>query len=93
MHPHAPNMGHGSWNFGKMGPSTMSSSGSLTFGSGSFDFNELSMRQSGVDYFSLLPNRGVSPTANLAVDLSRNFHIDRRQVVVLMAETFDPVKV
>ena len=80
MQPHAPNLGHGHWNFG-MGPSTGSSTGSMGFGSGCFDFNDLSLRQSSGDYFNLRPSRGVSPTAHLAVDLSKNFHIDRRQVI------------
>ena len=78
MHTHAPSFGHGHWNFGGMGPPTSSSSEGMGFGPGSFDFREFSMRPSTSDYFNFKP-RGTSPTANLAVDLSRNFHIDRRQ--------------
>ena len=78
MQPQAHNFNYGHWNFA-MGPPTSSSSGSWGFGSGSFDFKDLSMRQGASDYFSFKP-KGASPTANLAVDLSRNFHIDQRQV-------------
>ena len=31
-----------------------------------------------MDYFSLKPVRGSSPTSSLAADLSQNFHIDQR---------------
>lgn len=43
-----------------------------------FNFKEMSMRKSNSDYFSFKPARGSSPTQSLAVDLSQNFHIDRR---------------
>lgn len=34
-----------------------------------------------MDYFSKPSYRGSSPTANLAVDLSKNFHIDQRLAI------------
>jgi M-phase inducer tyrosine phosphatase len=30
------------------------------------------------DYFQMNPIQGSSPTSSLAVDLSQNFHIERR---------------
>lgn len=36
------------------------------------------MKNNPSDYFDMKPHRSASPTASLAVDLSRNFHIDRR---------------
>ena len=52
---------------------------STAFGPGSFNFRDLSMnRPAQQDYFSMKPVRGSSPTASLAADLSRNFHIDMR---------------
>ena len=53
----------------------------MSFGSGNFNFKDISMRGMSSDYFSLKPGRGVSPTASLAVDLSQNFHIDRRYIL------------
>ncbi|KAL8784604.1 MAG: hypothetical protein Q9213_003859 [Squamulea squamosa] len=35
------------------------------------------MNKAPIDYFSLKPVRGSSPTASLAADLSQNFHIDQ----------------
>ena len=76
MHRPAASFGHGHWNFG---PQTGSSAGSMELAPPSFDFKELSMKNTGpVDYFSLKPGKGASPTSHLAVDLSRNFHIDKR---------------
>jgi len=53
-----------------------------TFGTGSFNFRDLSMKaslkKSHLDYFSVQPVRGSSPTASLAADLSQNCHIDQR---------------
>lgn len=45
-----------------------------------FNFRDLSMDESGNDYFTHQPIRGSSPTASLAADLSTNFHIDQRCV-------------
>lgn len=59
-------------------PASRSMYGSQTFGNGSFNFKELSMRKSSSDYFALKPARGSSPTSSLAADLSSNFHIDQR---------------
>lgn len=52
----------------------------LAYGSSSFNFKDLSMARAPLDYFSLKPVRGSSPTASLAADLSQNFHIDRRYI-------------
>ena len=52
--------------------------GQLKFGPSSFNFKDLSMAKAPMDYFSLKPLRGSSPTASLAADLSQNFHIDQR---------------
>ena len=52
--------------------------GQLKFGPSSFNFKDLSMAKAPMDYFSLKPARGSSPTASLAADLSQNFHIDQR---------------
>ena len=49
--------------------------------SNNFDFKDMSMKTKHTGYFDLRPSRTASPTAALAVDLSRNFHLDRRQVV------------
>ena len=38
------------------------------------------MNKATLDYFTLKPVRGSSPTASLAADLSQNFHIDHRYV-------------
>jgi hypothetical protein len=48
----------------------------------SFNFRDLSMKKPQADYFSLRPVRGSSPTASLAADLSQNFHIDQRLVIL-----------
>ncbi|EON65477.1 hypothetical protein W97_04715 [Coniosporium apollinis CBS 100218] len=48
-----------------------------TIGANSFNFRDLSMKKPEIDYFTLKPARGSSPTASLAADLSRNFHIDQ----------------
>ena len=48
------------------------------FGQNAFNFKEMSSCKT--DYFALKPSHGNSPTASLAVDLSQNFHIDRRYV-------------
>ena len=53
----------------------------LGYSSGSFNFGDLNFAKSAelpVDYFSLKPVRGSSPTSSLAVDLSQNCHIDQR---------------
>ena len=52
--------------------------GSLVYGPSSFNFKDLSMVRAPIDYFSLKPVHGSSPTASLAADLSQNFHIDQR---------------
>lgn len=53
-----------------------------SFGPGSFNFRDLSMKRSSKpDYFQMNPVRGSSPTASLAADLSQNFHIDMRYVL------------
>ncbi|KAL8675072.1 MAG: hypothetical protein Q9168_000555 [Polycauliona sp. 1 TL-2023] len=51
--------------------------GQFTFGPSNFNFKDLSMNKAPIDYFSLKPIRGSSPTASLAADLSQNFHIDQ----------------
>ncbi|KAJ5627424.1 hypothetical protein N7528_004851 [Penicillium herquei] len=51
------------------------------FGNG-FNFNDLSMRKSGADYFNMGPLQGSSPAASLAADLSQNFHIDQSPQLV-----------
>ena len=50
----------------------------LSFDTSGFNFKDLSMNNAPMDYFSLRPVRGSSPTASLAADLSTNFHIDQR---------------
>lgn len=50
------------------------------FGGSTFNFNDLTMRRSGPDYFNMGPLHGSSPAASLAADLSQNFHIDQRYV-------------
>lgn len=50
------------------------------FGTGSFNFKDMSMVRSHSDYFTSRPVRGSSPAASLAADLSQNFHIDQRCV-------------
>lgn len=40
------------------------------------------MKKSSSDYFNMKPVRGSSPTASLAADLSQNFHIDQRYVLL-----------
>ena len=50
----------------------------------SFNFKDLSMERASTDYFTLKPVRGSSPTASLAADLSRNFHIDQRYINYLV---------
>lgn len=52
------------------------------FGGNPFNFKDLSMKKSSSDYFNMKPVRGSSPTASLAADLSQNFHIDQRYVLV-----------
>ncbi|KAK4545152.1 hypothetical protein LTR36_003703 [Oleoguttula mirabilis] len=54
--------------------------GYQTYGASSFDFKELSMHQKPakrLDYFTLRPARGSSPTSSLTADLDANFHIDK----------------
>lgn len=47
------------------------------FGPGAFNFQDLRMKKSGKpDCWKNHQNRGCSPTASLAADLSQNFHID-----------------
>jgi hypothetical protein len=43
-----------------------------------FNFRDMSMKKSGMDYFTLQPVRGSSPTASLAADMSSNLHVDQR---------------
>ena len=75
MQPQAVPFGHhGHWNYG-IDSQQMSLGG---MGTGKFNFKDLSMGNNQTDYFSLRPSRGGSPTSSLAVDLSRNFHIDKR---------------
>ena len=52
--------------------------GGFGYGPPSFNFRDLSMEKAPVDYFTLKPMRGSSPTASLAADLSTNFHIEQR---------------
>jgi M-phase inducer tyrosine phosphatase len=50
----------------------------------SFNFRDLKMMKKPTpDYFAMKPVRGSSPTASLAADLSQNFHIDKRYVLVI----------
>ena len=51
-------------------------------GGGGFNFKDLSMKRSQGDYFGTKSFRGSSPTASLAADLSQNFHIDQRSVIL-----------
>jgi hypothetical protein len=49
--------------------------------SNNFNFRDLSMnslKKGSLDYFSLQPMRGSSPTASLAADMSSNLHVDQR---------------
>lgn len=55
------------------------------FGPGAFNFRDLSMMSGKPDYFTMKPVRGSSPTTSLAADLSQNFHIDMRYVVLNLA--------
>jgi len=57
--------------------------------SSNFNFRDLSMhsingmnslKKGSVDYFSLQPMRGSSPTASLAADMSSNLHVDQRYI-------------
>ena len=74
MQPQAISLGHGHWNYGM----EVSDARFGALSSGSFNFKDLSMVNNQTDYFGLRPSRVASPTASLAVDLSRNFHIDKR---------------
>ena len=81
MQPQSMGFGRGHWNFGGMDQPTSNprQSMNLTYGNaGNFNFKDISMNGMAPDYFSMKPSRGASPTASLAVDLSQNFHIDRR---------------
>jgi hypothetical protein len=49
-----------------------------TLASKNFNFRDMSMKKSGMDYFTLQPMRGSSPTASLAADMSSNLHVDQR---------------
>lgn len=51
-------------------------------GGSGFNFKDLSMKRSQGDYFGTKSFRGSSPTASLAADLSQNFHIDQRFVIL-----------
>lgn len=55
------------------------------FGPDSFNFKDISMKTGRLDYFNTKPVRGSSPTASLAADLSQNFHIDQRYVLLLLS--------
>ncbi|KAL6247531.1 m-phase inducer phosphatase [Rhinocladiella similis] len=59
------------------GSSSYASLAATSFANTSFNFKDLSMKKSHIDYFNLKPVRGSSPTASLAADLSQNFHIDQ----------------
>ena len=76
MHPQAITFGHGHWHVGMDRPTSNPSS--LSFGYRNFNFRDLSMERKQSDYFSSHHSLGASPTANLAVDLGQNFHIDKR---------------
>ncbi len=77
-----PYIGHCGYNNADLPPSYVSWASVKKFGTGSFNFKDLSMHQSmkksNSDYFNMKPVRGSSPTASLAADLSQNFHIDQR---------------
>lgn len=55
----------------------------MQYGHNTFNFKDLSMSRTSMDYFSLKPIRGSSPTASLAADLSQNMHIDQRYTITL----------
>ncbi len=78
MQPQSVPFGHGHWNYGIERPTSNPAMNRLAFVQEGFNFKDLSMNRVRPDYFSLKPSRGISPTASLAVDLSQNFHIDRR---------------
>lgn len=65
------------------GSSSYASLAATSFANNSFNFKDLSMKRSHIDYFNLKPVRGSSPTASLAADLSQNFHIDQRYANVM----------
>ncbi|KAL1995979.1 hypothetical protein VTN49DRAFT_514 [Thermomyces lanuginosus] len=75
MQPAAVTFGHC---FREEGPSPVRSMGGRRgFGPNSFNFRDLSMKNSGSDFFGASPTPGSSPAASLAADLSQNFYIDR----------------
>ena len=81
MQPPSLSFGHGQWNFAQ--PSQCCGS-QLGVQGKAFNFRDLSMqkpRPSTTDYFNVKPNRGSSPTASLAIDLSQNLHVDQRYVM------------
>lgn len=64
-------------------PTAYASIGSVSgLGSNSFNFKDLSLNKSQQDYFSLKQVPASSPSASLAADLSQNFHIDKRLVLL-----------
>lgn len=52
--------------------------GAHSLGPKSFNFRDMSMKKPSMDYFTLQPMRGSSPTASLAADMSSNLHVDQR---------------
>ncbi|EFE41167.1 hypothetical protein TRV_04116 [Trichophyton verrucosum HKI 0517] len=59
-----------------------------SFGPDSFNFRDLSMKRARADYFTAVkPASRPSPTVSLAADLSQNFHIDQRCVLVYPGQT------
>ncbi|KAH7081607.1 hypothetical protein BKA63DRAFT_212376 [Paraphoma chrysanthemicola] len=51
--------------------------GAHSLGPKSFNFRDMSMKKPSMDYFTLQPMRGSSPTASLAADMSSNLHVDQ----------------
>ena len=59
-----------------------------SFGPDSFNFRDLSMKRARADYFTAVkPAARPSPTVSLAADLSQNFHIDQRCVLIYPGQT------
>ncbi|KAF2012210.1 Rhodanese-like protein [Aaosphaeria arxii CBS 175.79] len=63
------------WGFRRDLPT--SNFGQRSFGPKSFNFRDMSMKKPNLDYFTLQPLRGSSPTASLAADMSSNLHVDQ----------------
>ncbi|KAF2822800.1 Rhodanese-like protein [Ophiobolus disseminans] len=72
----------GPWGYRRDLPPSRPLFGAHSLGPKTFNFRDMSMKRPSMDYFTLQPVRGSSPTASLAADMSSNLHVDQSPQLV-----------